>query len=178
MFYRLEIVEIFDVAFGESNPPAPDNEDGSRPNDGIADVYQAANDEKDVISKVGFTFLRDRRNSFLFTRRGNRTSLTSELAGLGGDVNYVKLEARSAQFIPTFDNLEQTLSIIGRIGTVSPYGSSDEVPFYDRFYLGGPESLRGFEFRAIGEIDDGSGIAEHDSMNRLFRYVQTPFLIM
>lgn len=31
---------------------------------------------------------------------------------------------------------------------------------------------------AIGEIDDGSGIVEHDSMNRLFRYVQTPFLIM
>lgn len=27
-------------------------------------------------------------------------------------------------------------------------------------------------------IDDGSGIVEHDSMNRLFRYVQTPFLIM
>ncbi len=156
MFYRLEIVEIFDVAFGESNPPAPDNEDGSRPNDGVADAYQAADGEKDVISKVGFTLLRDRRNSFLFTRRGNRTSLTSELAGLGGDVNYVKLEARTAQFIPTFDNLEQTLSIIGRIGTVSPYGSSDEVPFYDRFYLGGPESLRGFEFRAIGEIDDGN----------------------
>ena len=27
-------------------------------------------------------------------------------------------------------------------------------------------------------IDDGSGIVEHDSMNRLFRCVQTPFLIM
>ena len=155
MFYRLEIVEIFDVAFGETDPPGlPDNEDGSRPNDGIADVYQAADGEKDLISKVGLTLLRDRRNSFLFTRRGNRTSLTSELAGLGGDVNYVRLEARTAQFIPTFDNLEQTLSIIGRIGTVSPYGSSDDVPFYDRFYLGGPESLRGFEFRDVSPRDN------------------------
>ena len=155
MFYRLEIVEIFDVAFGETDPPGlPDNEDGSRPNDGIADVYQAANGEKDVISKVGLTLLRDRRNSFLFTRNGNRTSLTSELAGLGGDINYVKLEARTAQFIPTFDNLEQNLSIVARIGTVSPYGSSDEVPFYDRFYLGGPESLRGFEFRDVSPRDD------------------------
>ena len=27
---------------------------------------------------------------------------------------------------------------------------SDEVPFYDRFYLGGPETLRGFDFRDIG----------------------------
>ena len=154
MSYRLETVEIFNVAFGETDPPGlPDNEDGSRPNDGIADVYQAANGNSDMISKVGVTLLRDTRNSFLFTRKGNRTTVTSELAGLGGDINYVKLEARTAQFLPTFDHLEQTLSIIGRIGTVSPYGSSDDVPFYDRFYLGGPESLRGFDFRAVSERD-------------------------
>ena len=154
MLYRYEVVEIFDVAFGESATGLPDREDGSRPDDGIADVYQAADGGKDAISKVGLTFLRDTRNSFLFTRKGNRTSLLSELAGLGGDINYVKLEARTAQFIPTFDNLEQTLSIVGRIGSVSPYGSSEEVPFYDRFYLGGPESLRGFDFREVSPRDD------------------------
>ncbi len=155
MSYRLELVEIFDVAFGETNPPGlPDNADGSRPNDGIADVYQAADGGRDIISKVGLTLLRDTRNSFLFTRSGNRTSLVSELAGLGGDVNYLRLEARTAQFIPTFDHLEQTLSIIGRIGTVAPYGKSEDVPFYDRFYLGGPESLRGFDFRDVSPRDD------------------------
>jgi outer membrane protein insertion porin family len=157
MSYRLEIVEIFDVDFGTSSTGDPDREDGSRPNDGIADVYQAADGDKDVISKVGITLLRDTRNSFLFTRRGNRTSLSSELAGLGGDISYLKLEARTAQFIPTFDNLEQTLSIVGRIGTISPYGGSDDVPFYDRFYLGGPESLRGFDFRDISPRDDDDG---------------------
>ena len=154
MSYKFEIVEIFDVEFGTSSTGEPDREDGSRPNDGIADVYQAADGEKDVISKVGLTLLRDTRNSFLFTRRGNRTSFSSELAGLGGDVSYAKLEARTAQFIPTFDYLEQTLSIIGRLGTVSPYGSSDKVPFYDRFYLGGPETLRGFDFRDVSPRDD------------------------
>ena len=154
MSYRLEAVEIFDVDFGTSSTGDPDNADGSRPNDGVADVYQAASGDNDLISKAGLTLLRDTRNSFLFTRRGNRTSLVSELAGLGGDVNYVKLEARTAQFIPTFDSLEQTLSIVGRIGTVSPYGSSDDVPFYDKFYLGGPESLRGFDFRDVSPRDE------------------------
>lgn len=154
MSYRLETVEIFDVAFGESTTNEDDRADGSRPNDNIADEYQAANGEKDVISKVGFTLLRDTRNSFLFTRKGNRTSLASELAGVGGDVNYLRLEARTAQFIPTFDTLEQTLSIIGRIGSVAPYGNSNDVPFYDRFYLGGPESLRGYDFREVSERDN------------------------
>ena len=153
MSYRFEMVEIFDVDFGTSNPSQPDSLDGSRPNDGIADVYQAADGETDVVSKIGLSLLRDTRNSLMFTRSGNRTTLSSELAGIGGDVNYLKLEARTAQFIPTFDKYDQTLSIIGRIGTASPYGDSADVPFYDRFYLGGPDSLRGFEHRDVGPRD-------------------------
>jgi outer membrane protein insertion porin family len=153
MSYRFEMVEIFDVDFGTSNPSQPDSPDGSRPNDGIADVYQAADGETDVVSKIGLSLLRDTRNSLMFTRSGNRTTLSSELAGIGGDVNYLKLEARTAQFIPTFDKHDQTLSIIGRIGTASPYGDSEDVPFYDRFYLGGPDSLRGFEHRDVGPRD-------------------------
>ena len=153
MSYRFEMVEIFDVDFGTSNPSQLDRSDGSRPNDGIADVYQAADGETDVVSKIGLSLLRDTRNSLMFTRSGNRTTLSSELAGIGGDVNYLKLEARTAQFIPTFDKYDQTLSIIGRIGTASPYGDSEDVPFYDRFYLGGPDSLRGFEHRDVGPRD-------------------------
>ena len=153
MSYRFEMVEIFDVDFGTSNPSQPDSLDGSRPNDGIADVYQAADGETDIVSKIGLSLLRDTRNSLMFTRSGNRTTLSSELAGIGGDVNYLKLEARTAQFIPTFDKYDQTLSIIGRIGTASPYGDSEDVPFYDRFYLGGPDSLRGFEHRDVGPRD-------------------------
>ncbi len=153
MSYRFEMVEIFDVDFGTSNPSQLDRSDGSRPNDGIADVYQAADGETDIVSKIGLSLLRDTRNSLMFTRSGNRTTLSSELAGIGGDVNYLKLEARTAQFIPTFDKYDQTLSIIGRIGTASPYGDSEDVPFYDRFYLGGPDSLRGFEHRDVGPRD-------------------------
>lgn len=154
MSYRYEVVDIFDVGFGTSASGSPDREDGSRPDDGFADVYQAADGKSTTISKVGTTLLRDTRNSFLFTRSGNRTSFLTEVAGLGGDANYVKLESRTAQFIPTFETLGQTLSIIGRIGVIAPYGSSDEVPFFDRFYLGGPESLRGFEFRDVSPKDE------------------------
>jgi len=146
--YRLELVEIFDVArgLGVVNP------DGSIFPDGVADVFQAAEGE-DLVSKVGLTFLRDNRDSLIFTRKGNRTSLLSEVAGLGGDVNYYKFEAKTAQFIPTFDTLEQSFSVVARAGTVTPWGDSVEVPFYDRFYLGGPNTLRGFDYRDVGPRD-------------------------
>jgi outer membrane protein insertion porin family len=140
--YRLEFVDIFGVAG-----------DGVNENDNVADVFQAAEGES-VVSKLGFTLLRDSRNSVLFTRSGNRTTLETEVAGIGGDVNYLRFEGRTAHFIPTFDSLEQTLSILGRVGTALPYGNSADVPFYDRFYLGGPETLRGFEYRDVGPRDN------------------------
>jgi outer membrane protein insertion porin family len=153
--YRMELVEIFDV---DRNPDptqlgADISTDGSVANDGVANVFQRAEGE-DLVSKVGLTFLRDNRETLIFTRKGSRSSLELEYAGIGGDINYYKMEGRTAQFIPTFDTYEQSLSIIARAGSVSPFGQSDIVPFYDRFYLGGPETLRGFDHREVGPRDD------------------------
>jgi outer membrane protein insertion porin family len=142
MSYRLELVEIFDV------------DSGTYPvEDGIADVFQEAVGEE-IVSKVGLTLLRDSRDSLMFTRKGNRTTLLSEFAGVGGDVSYLKLEGRTAHFIPTYDTLEQTFSVVSRLGSVAPYGGSADVPFYDRFYLGGPDTLRGFDHRDVSPRDD------------------------
>jgi len=151
--YRLELVDIFDVDRNPTAAGAVDNGDGSITNDGIADVFQRAEGE-DLVSKVGLTFLRDTRETLIFTRKGQRSSLKFEYAGIGGDINYHKMEGRTAQFIPTFDAYEQSLSIIARVGNVSPFGQSDIVPFYDRFYLGGPDTLRGFDYREVGNRDE------------------------
>ena len=137
--YKYEMVDIYDVAFlGDLTTP-----------DNIADVFQTAVGEQSV-SKIGLTILRDNRDSFLFTRSGNRTSIDTEFAGLGGDVDYFKVDFRTAQFIPTFDTLKQSLSIIGRLGMIVALKDDKEAPFYDRFYLGGPETLRGYDYRDIG----------------------------
>lgn len=104
------------------------------------------------ISKVDFTVLRDTRNDLIFTTRGSRMSFSTTFAGVGGDTEYVKLESRNAFFIPTFRTGDQVVSILFRAGSHWEY-SNQEVPFFDRFYLGGPNSLRGFEFREVGPID-------------------------
>ncbi len=140
--YRLELVDIFDVA----GTPGVDDL-------GVANVFEEGEGE-DLVSKVGLTFLRDTRETLIFTRKGQRSSLKFEYAGIGGDINYHKMEGRTAQFIPTFDAYEQSLSIIARVGNVSPFGQSDIVPFYDRFYLGGPDTLRGFDYREVGNRDE------------------------
>jgi outer membrane protein insertion porin family len=132
--YTYEIVEITDV-----DPSYADFFPGGKQN----------------ISKVGLTLLRDTRDKIINTTRGNRAELITELAGgpFAGDVDYYKIEFRGSQFFPTFEFQSQVLAILARGGVVDSYGDSRTVPFYDRFFLGGPYNLRGFEYRQVGPKD-------------------------
>lgn len=107
---------------------------------------------KTAISKVGFSLLRDTRDKIINTTNGYRMELLTELAGgpFGGDADYYKLEFRGSQFLPVFEFQDQVLGFIGRTGVVDNYGNSTDVPFFDQFFLGGPQTLRGFEFREVG----------------------------
>lgn len=107
---------------------------------------------KTAISKVGFTLLRDTRDKIVNTTSGNRMEIITELAGgpLAGDADYYRIEFRGSQFYPVFEFQEQVLALIGRAGVVDNFGDSRDVPFYDKYFLGGPQTLRGFEYREVG----------------------------
>jgi outer membrane protein insertion porin family len=46
------------------------------------------------------------------------------------------------------------LLINGEIATVTQWGSGDEVPIFERLFLGGSNNLRGFPFREVGPQDE------------------------
>ncbi len=110
---------------------------------------------KTHISKVGFQLLRDTRDKIINTTNGNRAEFDTEIAGgaLGGDENYYSFEFRGSNFLPLFQTQTQVLSLIGRLGVKQSFGDSKTVPYYDRFFLGGPNDLRGFEYRTVGPKD-------------------------
>ena len=106
-----------------------------------------------LISKVGLTLSRDTRDSILFPTEGSILSVKKEFAGgiFGGDAEYGKLELQGARFFQTFEPMEQVLSISGRTGTLGRFNGKDaDVPFFERFFLGGPYNLRGWDYRDAG----------------------------
>jgi outer membrane protein insertion porin family len=120
--------------------------------------------EEDLtISKVGLTLSRDTRDSILFPKEGSILSFKKEFAGgiFGGDAEYGRLELQGARFIQTFDPMEQVLSISGRAGTLGRFNGEDaDVPFFEKFFLGGPYNLRGWDYRDAGVnpvIDEPEG---------------------
>jgi len=110
-------------------------------------------------SKIGLQLLRDVRDKIVNTTRGNRLQVITEFAGgpLGGSNDYYEMEVRGSQFIPVFRAQTQVLGLIARTGVIENFGKSEDVPFYDKFFLGGPDDLRGFEYRDVGPKDP-SGI--------------------
>lgn len=110
-----------------------------------------------LLSKVGFTLLRDTRDNLVFPTTGSRLQLTQEVAGpFPGNTDFYRIEARAGHWWPTFDFASQVFEVSGRIGSVSPF-NNQTVPFFERFYLGGPYSLRGFRFREVGPKDPATG---------------------
>ena len=107
-----------------------------------------------LISKMGFSLAYDTRNSVQLPNKGQRTELAAELAGLGGDEDFYTLQLKSTWYFKGFLP-GHVLEISGRTGIADSYGSSDEVPFYERFYLGGLYSLRGYKYRSVSPRDPG-----------------------
>ncbi len=134
---------------------------------------------KTKTSRVGLVLTQDTRDKIISTTRGHYTSLNLDLAGgpFGGDNHYYRVEFRGSKFFPIAEFQEQVVALIGRAGVVESFGDSDKpqfrtvtdpstgspisigpfvpgVPFYDRYFLGGPNDLRGFEFRDVGPKDN------------------------
>ncbi len=128
-----------------------------------------------LVSRLDFSLAHDTRNSALLPTRGHRIEFAPELVGgpLGGDVDFYKLELRVAQYwtpqrlAPQSsvwqDILEgHVLELTGKVGVVDAYGNGDRgdknrVPLFDRNYLGGLYSLRGYKYRKIGPVDELTG---------------------
>ena len=108
------------------------------------------------VSKIGLQLLRDTRDKIINTTSGNRIEFNTQIAGgpLGGQDNFYSVELRGSQFFPVFETQAQVLSLIARGGVIQNFGDSETVAPYNRFYLGGPTTLRGYEYREVSPRDE------------------------
>ncbi len=102
-------------------------------------------------SLVSGAVTRDSRDNLQLPTRGGLLSVAVDVAGLGGDLHYVKSVANASYFKPLW--LGHIVS--GRVE--GAYGFSldnKDYPLFERFYLGGPNTIRSFKFRKISPKDE------------------------
>jgi outer membrane protein insertion porin family len=99
-----------------------------------------------LTSVLGYAFNWDRRNDPISPTRGFTMSLNQDLAGLGGDVNYLRTEFEGAVYRGIFTDVVASFTL--NAGYVYGWGG-DDVRINDRFFKGG-QSFRGFDVAGIG----------------------------
>jgi outer membrane protein insertion porin family len=108
-----------------------------------------------LVSKVGLRLSYDTRGAGFLPNRGQLSSFGVTVAGgpFGGDTDFYKLDLESAWY---FKGLWEghVLEVGGRAGVVEAFGNSTRVPLFDRFFLGGANTLRGYKFRHVGPRDE------------------------
>jgi outer membrane protein insertion porin family len=109
-----------------------------------------------VTSAVKFSLQRDSRNKRFGATKGSRHNVSVEYAGgpLGGDSQFTKLEGSTAWYFPLF--WSTVFHFHGAAGQAFE-NEDNALPVYERFYLGGLRTVRGFDYGDISPIDPATG---------------------
>ncbi|MBW2092318.1 MAG: outer membrane protein assembly factor BamA [Deltaproteobacteria bacterium] len=120
-------------------------------------------------SSIAATIRRDTRNRFFNPTSGSDNSLTVEYAGglLGGTSYFTKYILNSGWFFPLPWGDEHVFFVRGKLGYIQER-SGGRVPIFEKFVLGGINSLRGFNWGAIGPQDPDTGTVLGGSKMILF----------
>lgn len=116
-------------------------------------------------SVVGHTIQYDRRDRSVRTTEGYFTALKTDIAGLGGNVEFLRNSLSAGYFYPLDTDRKWITSLNTTVGYVAKIGSND-LRINDRFFLGG-DNLRGFEDSGVGPRD----ITTNDSLGGNFIYI-------
>ncbi len=131
--YKLENVDVFDVS--EFASQSIKDQEG-----------------KNTTSALSATLSMDTRDDYYSPTRGGRHALFVQYAGgiLGGDNYFGKASLETSWFFPL--PLDLVLNIRGKFGFIEPFGGK-ETPIYEKFFVGGIYTIRGFEYGTAGPVD-------------------------
>jgi outer membrane protein insertion porin family len=102
-----------------------------------------------ITSEVSLTLSHDTRDNRIMTTKGLYNVVTTEVSGskLGGDNDYFRTAYNLRAFVPIKWGFVARFN--GRIGYIKSLNSSP-VPLFERYFLGGVNSLRGFYPLSVG----------------------------
>lgn len=105
-----------------------------------------------ITSAMRFALVRDTRDRPTNPSKGSQNQVSVKYAGgiFGGDAEFTKLEASSGWFFPL--PWTTVFHIKGSAGQVWE-NETGKLPVYERFYLGGMNSIRGFQYGKVSPMD-------------------------
>jgi outer membrane protein insertion porin family len=122
----------------------------------LADWLLLGQGGKRTISKVTPTLVHNTVDHPIFPTVGKKLTAAVDLAVLGGNTQYYKPRVEGIWF---FRHTSRTsVGLRGQFEYISPLGNTTSLPVFERLFLGGEYSIRGFDIRSIGPTVEGSQV--------------------
>ena len=116
----------------------------------VDEIYDFLDKEGDNFTnfKASIGWSESTLNKGVLATRGHSQSLTLETTLPGSDLSFYKIDYRGQVFAPLTDNY--TMRFHTELGYGDGYGSTERLPFYENYYAGGFNSVRGFKDSTLG----------------------------
>jgi outer membrane protein insertion porin family len=93
---------------------------------------------------------------------GHKETLDYEIAAgfFGSEINFHKIRISQSLVFPVYqqeDGNHHVVALKANLGLIEPFGDTDEIPIFERLFLGGPQNVKGFRYRGMGPHDE-SGV--------------------
>jgi outer membrane protein insertion porin family len=119
-----------------------------------------------VISKVVPSLVHNTVDNPITPTVGKRFTASIDLAGLGGNTNFYKPSIEGVWYIK--QNNRMSLGMRGQYEYIHSFSGSKELPIFEKLFLGGEYSIRGFDLRTIGPQDPTTGLVLGGNKSILF----------
>ncbi len=134
-----------------------------------APIFFEANGGDYTRSNIRLAYEYDSRDAQITPRKGGHLELFGSWSGPGSTVETVSGGLTGSYYYNSF--WDSIFSVNFGIETIDTLDSNEEVPLFERCYLGGPNNLRGFRYRDVGMVDEA--LAGDETMGgRSSAYVQ------
>jgi outer membrane protein insertion porin family len=119
-----------------------------------------------TVSKIIPSFVHNTVDNPIFPNVGQRLTLAIDLAMLGGNTQYYKPRVEGVRFWR--HTTRTSFGIRGQYEFIAPIRDTKTLPLFEKLWLGGEYSIRGFDIRSVGPTDERTGLVLGGNKSLLF----------
>ncbi len=119
-----------------------------------------------TVSKIGPSYVFNTVDHPIFPTSGTRYTATFDLAGLGGNTKFYNPRLEGIWYLRMTGRT--SLGFRAQAEYIAPYGRSLTVPIFEKLFLGGEYSIRGFDLRTVAPRDPTTGAVVGGNKSLLF----------
>jgi outer membrane protein insertion porin family len=114
----------------------------------LADALLIGEGGKRTISRITPSIVHNTVDNPIFPNTGKRLTASMDLAVLGGNTQFYKPRVEGVLFMR--HTSRSSIGMRGQVEYIRPTGNTTTLPIFERLFLGGEYSVRGYTIRSIG----------------------------